>query len=176
MVDTCIPRRWAWGASTALFTRLARTLGEELVQDFSGRDRRVPQLVPEKAAMPWRPQPLGRSFSSNAFDNYYGGQDTSTVRTMVAISSRWSLKSAAVALACVSAYSALSLFRHLEDTTNCNLDHSISTLDMVMKKRSGKDYWIGRNSWEHTGRDGWFRIVKWQQSVEKVAWMTQALN
>ena len=49
-----------------------------------------------------------------------------------------------------------------EDTTNCtSLDHSISIAGYGHDAATGKDYWIGRNSWgTYWGEDGWFRLAR----------------
>ena len=49
-----------------------------------------------------------------------------------------------------------------EDTTSCtSLDHSISIAGYGTDPATGKDYWIGRNSWgTYWGEQGWFRLAR----------------
>ena len=49
-----------------------------------------------------------------------------------------------------------------EDKTGCvTLDHSISIAGYGTDPETGKDYWIGRNSWgRYWGEDGWFRLAR----------------
>lgn len=67
-----------------------------------------------------------------------------------------------------------------EDTTNCTtLDHEISIAGYGTDEKTGKDYWIGRNSWgRYWGEGGWFRIVRGTNNlgVEKdCVWATPKL-
>ena len=67
-----------------------------------------------------------------------------------------------------------------EDTTGCtSLDHSISIAGYGTDAASGKEYWIGRNSWgTYWGEQGWFRLAKGTNNlgVEKdCAWATPKL-
>jgi len=67
-----------------------------------------------------------------------------------------------------------------EDTTNCtSLDHSISIAGYGTDKATGKEYWIGRNSWgTYWGEKGWFRLAKGTNNlgIEKdCAWATPKL-
>ena len=67
-----------------------------------------------------------------------------------------------------------------QDTTGCTtLDHSISIAGYGHDLASGKDYWIGRNSWgTYWGEEGWFRLVRGSNNLGVEAactWMTPKL-
>jgi cathepsin X len=123
--------------------------------------------------------------TANAFDRYYPDQYgrinttdyAANLKQMVAeIGVRGPIACAVCVTPAFEAYTG-GIF---EDTTNCTtLDHSISIAGYGHDEKTGKDYWIGRNSWgTYWGEDGWFRVVKGSNNlgVEKdCAWMTPKL-
>ena len=93
--------------------------------------------------------PFGQNHFSRVYPKEYGrinSTDTdANARQMVAeIGVRGPIACAVCVTAAFEAYAG-GIF---EDTTNCTtLDHSISIAGYGHDEASGRDYWIGRNSW-----------------------------
>ena len=117
---------------------------------------------------------MGVAAGANNFTRYYVheyGRINSTdpkanARQMVAeIGARGPISGSICVTAAFEAYSG-GIF---EDTTNCtSLDHSISITGYGTDPSSGKDYWIGRNSW---GARGAAMLARACDACQGVQWL-----